>query len=178
MAAVMLSFVSLASARNWETASSGSPAIARNRLITSSASRGRAPPFSVDCSRKRSAISETERAGSLQRQRQHFRISGGAILPSEGFDPGLQEFAWPAAAIAKHRAEIAEPGRLAGARGGEIIPRHRNGEIRTKAQFLAARVGGQVKAFPDVLTRQVEERLGRLQDRRFGPEVAGLRERQ
>ncbi len=238
-----------------------------------SASRGRAPPFSVDCSRKRSAISETERpptlvvpaidirsvtsasaalrsepasaastpfifvaagagrerepldilrqadlaveildqppppdrveieridqrgeqrdvagadfdlgqaecAGRLQRQRQHLGVGGGAILPSEGFDAGLQEFARPAAAIAEHRAEIAEARRLAGAAGGEIVPRHRNGEIGTKAQFLAAGVGGQIEALADVLAGEVEERLGRLQDRRLGPGVAGLRERQ
>ena len=116
--------------------------------------------------------------GRLQRQRQHFGVRRGAILPSEGFDAGLQEFARPAAAIAKHRPEIAEPRGLAGAAGGEIIPRHRNGEIGAKAQFLAAGVGGQIKAFADVFAGEVEKRLGRLQDRRFGLDVAGLRERQ
>ncbi len=64
-------------------------------------------------------------AGRLQRQRQHLGIGRGAVLPSEGFDAGLQEFARPAAAIAEHRPEIAEARRLAGARGGEIVPRHR-----------------------------------------------------
>ena len=54
----MSSFASAASARNCATASSGSPAIARKRLMMPSASRGSAPPFSVDCSRKRSAISD------------------------------------------------------------------------------------------------------------------------
>ena len=63
----------------------------------------------------------------------------------------------------------------AGAAGGEIVPRHRNGEVGTQAEFLAAGVGGQIKALADVLAREVEERLGRLQDIGLGPAVAGLR---
>ena len=123
-------------------------------------------------------IVDAECAGGLQRQRQHLGIGRGAILPAERFDAGLQEFAGPAAAIAEHRAEIAEAGRLTGAAGGEIIPRHRNGEVGTQAEFLAGGVGRQVKALADVLAREVEKRLGRLQDRRLGPAVAGLGERQ
>ena len=82
------------------------------------------------------------------------------------------------AAIAEHRAEIAEARGLAGAAGGEIVPRHRNGEVGPQAQFLAAGVGGQIEALADVLAGEVEERLGRLQDRRLGLDVAGLRKRQ
>jgi hypothetical protein len=62
--------------------------------------------------------------------------------------------------------------------GGEIIPRHRNGEVGPQAELLAGRVRGQIQAFADVLAGEVEERFGRLQDRRLGLDVAGLRERQ
>src|SRR6478735_7305833 len=165
MAAERSSLASSASARSCATDSSGSPAIARKRLMIASASRGSAPPFSVDCSRKRSAISATvppptdrveiervdqrreqrdvagadfdilqsEGGGGLERQRQHFRIRRGAVLPAKGFDAGLQELARPAAAIAKHRPEIAEARGLPGAPGGEIIAGNRNGEIGTQA---------------------------------------------
>src|SRR4029077_12201863 len=68
--------------------------------------------------------------------------------------------------------------RLAGPGRGEIVPRHRNGEVGPQAQVLAAGVGRQVKTLADVLAREVEERVGRLQDRGLGPDVAGLRERQ
>src|SRR4030088_392418 len=81
----------------------------------------------------------------------------------------------PNAAVASRaRASIS----ASAAAGGEIIPRHWNGEIGAKAQFIAAGIGGQIKALPDVLAREIKKRLGRLQDRRFGLNVAGLRERQ
>src|SRR6202790_1629381 len=53
-------------------------------------------------------LGQAECAGRLERQREHLCVGGRAILPPEGFDAGLQEFAWPAAAITKHRPEIAE----------------------------------------------------------------------
>ena len=80
-----------------------------------------------------------------------------------------------AAAIAEHRAEIGEAGRLSGAGRGQIIPRHGDGEVGPQAQFLAGRIRRQVQAFADVLAGEVEERVGRLQDRRLGMDVAGLR---
>src|SRR6185312_13729250 len=123
-------------------------------------------------------VGEPQRGGRLQRQRQHFGIGSGAILPPERFDAGLQELARASAAIAKHRAEIAEPGGLAGPAGGQIIPRDRNGEVGAKTKFLPAGIGGEIEALPDVFTGKVEKRLGRLQDRRLGPHVTGLRERQ
>ena len=83
-----------------------------------------------------------------------------------------------AAAIAKHRPEIAEARGLAGAPGGEIIARHRNGEVGAQAELLAGGVGGQVKALADVLAGEVEERLGRLQDAGVGLDVAALCKRQ
>ncbi len=38
---------------------------------------------------------------------------------------------------------------------------------------MALRVGGQVHALADFLARQVEKRLGRLQDCRHGAGIAG-----
>ena len=123
-------------------------------------------------------VLQSEGGGRFQRQRQHFRIRRGAVLPAKGFDAGLQEFARLAAAIAKHRPEIAEARGLAGAPGGEIIARHRNGEVGAQAELLAGSVGRQVKALADVLAGKVEERLGRLQDAGMGLDVAALRKRQ
>ena len=82
-------------------------------------------------------VLQSEGGGGFQCQRQHFRIRRGAVLPAEGFDAGLQEFARLAAVIAKHRPEIAETCGLAGALGGEIVARHRNGEVGAQAKFLA-----------------------------------------
>src|SRR5439155_27070905 len=107
--------------------------------------------------------------------RQHFRIRRRAVLAAEGFDAGLQELAGLAPAIAEHRAEIGKARRLAGAAGGEIVARHRNRQVRAQAQFLAAGVGREIKALADVLAGEVEERVGRLQYRRLGMNVAGLR---
>ena len=61
-------------------------------------------------------VFQAERRGGLKRQRQHFRIRRGAVLPAEGLDAGLQKLARPPPAIAEHRAEIAEA-RQAGRRG-------------------------------------------------------------
>ena len=116
--------------------------------------------------------------GGLQCQRQHFRVRRGAVLPAEGFDAGLQELARLAAAITKHRSEIAEARRLPGAAGGEIVARDRDGQVRAQAELFARGVGGQIQALADVLAGEVEERLGRLQDPGLGPDVAGLRKRQ
>jgi hypothetical protein len=82
-------------------------------------------------------ILQSEGGSRFQRQRQHFGIRRGAVLPAEGFDAGLQEFAWAAAAIAKHRSEIAEARGLSGAPRGKVIARHRNGEVGPQAEFLA-----------------------------------------
>jgi hypothetical protein len=83
-----------------------------------------------------------------------------------------------ASAVAKHRPEIAEARGLSGAPRGEIVARHRNGEVGAQAEFLARRVGRQVKALADVLAGEVEERLGRLQDAGVGLDVAALCKRQ
>jgi len=62
--------------------------------------------------------------------------------------------------------------------GGEVIARDRNRQVGPQAQLLAAGVRGQIKAFADVLARQIEKRLGWLQNRRLGQGVTSLGERQ
>ena len=98
--------------------------------------------------------------------------ASGLVGTAEGFDAALQEFTGQAAAVAENRAEIAIALRATGGRGGEIVARHRNGEIRPQAQFLAGPAGGQEHAAPDILAGQVQERLGGLQDGRIGPGIA------
>ncbi len=81
--------------------------------------------------------------------------------------PACRNSAGRVAAVAEDRAEIAEAGRLAGLRGGEVVARDRDGEVGAQAEFLvAARGRGQEHALADVLAGEVEEGLGRLQDRR------------
>ena len=99
----------------------------------------------------------------------------GTVLPAEGFDAGLQELTGLAPAIAEHRPEIGEARGLPDTAGGKIVARHGNRQVRAQAQFLAAGIRGQVEAFADVLAGEVEERVGRLQNRRLGMNVAGLR---
>ena len=116
--------------------------------------------------------------GRIDTERQHFGIGGCAVLTAEGFDPGLLEFAGRALPIAEHRPEIGKARGLSGAGRGEIIARHRNGEVGAQAEFLARRVGRQVKALANILAGEVEERLGRLQDAGVGLDVAALCKRQ
>ena len=86
---------------------------------------------------------------------------------------GLQEFGRRLAAMTEHRAEIAEADRLAGLGRSEIVARHRDGQVRPQAELVAVRIGGEEHAAADVLAREIEERLGRLQDRRRDARVAG-----
>ncbi len=102
--------------------------------------------------------------GRLQPERQHLGVGRRLVGTSEGFDAGLQEFGRLIAAVAEYRPEIAEAGRPAGERGGEIVARNRDGEVRPQAEFAAAGRRGQIHALADVLAGEVEERLGRLQD--------------
>ncbi len=113
-----------------------------------------------------SGVVEAVVRGRLEAERQHLGVGGGDVAAAEGFDAGLQEFRRRLAAVAKHRAEIAEARRRARGRGGEIVARDRDGEVGPQAEFAAGRVGGQEHAAADVLARQVEERLRRLQDGR------------
>jgi hypothetical protein len=87
----------------------------------------------------------------------------------------LHELACCRLAVAEHRAEIAKTGGLARRRRGQIIARHRNGEIGPQAQFAAVWIAGEKHAAADVLAGQVEKRLGGLQHRRLGQHVTGTR---
>src|SRR5215468_5756048 len=113
----------------------------------------------------------------LKSERQHFGIRGCDILPAEGFDAGLQEFAAAVAAMTKHRPEIAKTARLAGFGRGEVVARDRNGEVGAQTQFAPLGVARQIHALADVLAGKVEERLGWLQDRRRHPRIARALER-
>ena len=79
--------------------------------------------------------------------------------------------------LAKDRAEIAKSLSRTGGWRSKVVHRHRNGEVRAQAQLAAVGVGGEIHALADILAGQVEERLGRLQDRGLGMNIAGLRKR-
>jgi hypothetical protein len=119
--------------------------------------------------RRRQAVE----SGRLEPKRQHFGVGRRLVLPGEGLDPGLHELGGGALAMAKHRSEIAETGRLAGPRRLQIGARDRNGEIGPQAQFAAVGIAGKKQPPADVLAREVEKRLRRLQDRRIDLHVAG-----
>ena len=74
--------------------------------------------------------------------------------------------------MAKDRTEIAEALRLAGRGRGQVVARHRDGEVGPQAQLAALRIGGEIHALADVLAGEVEERLRRLQDRRRHARIA------
>jgi hypothetical protein len=109
----------------------------------------------------------------FEAQRQHFRIGRRLVGAAERFDAGLHELRRGAFAVAEYGAEIAKAHRLAGLGRREVVARHRDGEIGPQAQFAPFRIAGQEHAAADVLAGQVEERLRRLQHRRFGLRVAG-----
>ena len=113
--------------------------------------------------------------GGFEAEREHLGVGGGGVGAAERLHARLQEFAGAVVALAEHRAEIAEAGRPAGFRRSQIVARHRDGEIGPQAQFLAAPVGGEEHALADFLARQVEERLGRLDERRRHPPIARAR---
>ncbi len=75
-------------------------------------------------------------------------------------------------AMTEDRREITEAERFARLGRGEIVARHRDGEIGPQAQLAPVRIGGEEHAAADVLAREIEERLGRLQDRGRDARVA------
>ena len=68
----------------------------------------------------------------LEPERQHLGIGGCGVGAPEGFDAGLQKFARLLRAMAKNRTEIAVTLGGACCGRGEIVPRNRDGEVRTK----------------------------------------------
>src|SRR5262249_61943462 len=111
--------------------------------------------------------------GRLQPKREHFGIGGSFVLAPEGFDSDLHKFRRRAGTVAKDRAEIAKAGRPARLGRLQIGARHWNGEIRAQAHFAALRVGGEKHAPADVFAGQIEEWLGRLQQRWIDLRIAG-----
>jgi len=118
-------------------------------------------------------LGEAVERGRLQRERERLGVGRRGVGAPVGFDAGLEELGRPLPAVAEDRAEIAEGGRPARLRRGEIIERDRNGEIGTQAQFAARGIVHQIHAAADVLARKIEERLRRLQDRGRGRRIAG-----
>ena len=112
--------------------------------------------------------------GGLEAERQHLGVGGGLVGAAERLDAGLQEFG------RQHRRGRGTPGRDSRspaasrplARRGS---RSDTGMVRSGRRHSSrpSRVGGEVHALADVLARQVEERLGRLQDRRRDAAIAG-----
>jgi len=109
----------------------------------------------------------------IEPERQHFGIGRRLVGPAERLNAGLHHLGRQHAAVTVDRTEVAKSLRRTGRWRGEIIARHRDGEIGAQAQLAAVGVGGEVHALADVLAREVEERLGRLQDRRRDAAIAG-----
>ncbi len=118
---------------------------------------------------------DAELGKGFEPERKHLGVGCRGVGAAERLDAGLQEFIGAVVALAEDRAEIAEAGRAAGVRRSQIVARNRDGEIGPQAQLLAAPVGGEEHALADFLARQVEERLGRLDQRRRHPPIAGAR---
>src|SRR5262249_17460537 len=96
------------------------------------------------------------------------------IRAAEGFDTGLQEFGRllpeggfrpPKASlltarseavrlpIPENRAQIAVARGPAGARRGEIVARHRDGQVRAQTELVSLRIGCEEHPLADVLAR-------------------------
>jgi hypothetical protein len=110
--------------------------------------------------------------GRLQRQRQHLGVRRRRVAPAEGLDARLEEFRAAVGALPEHRAHETVADRVPGLRRGEVVARHRNGQVGPQAELAALGVGGEEHAPADVLAGEVEERLGRLQDGGRGAHVA------
>ena len=111
--------------------------------------------------------------GRLEAEGERLGIGRRLVGAPEQLDAGLQELARLLAALAEHRAEIAEARRAPGRGRRDVVARHRNGEVRAQAELAARLVGDQIHAPADVLAGQVEKGLGRLQDRRRHARVSG-----
>ena len=92
--------------------------------------------------------------------------------PNE-LDPGLDDLAAAVLLLAEDRPEIAISRGAACRIGGEIVARHRDGEIRPQAEFVSRRIGGQVHFAADVLAGEVEKRFCRLQDGGLAAHISG-----
>ena len=145
------------------------PALPRRREFERADQRGE----QADVAGADVGLGEAVVAGRFERERQHLGVGGRGVGAAERFDAGLQDLARAFVAMAEHRSEIAIALRLAGRRRGQVVARHRDGQVGPQAQLLAVRVAGEEHALADVLARKVEERLRRLQDRGRDPRIAG-----
>ena len=93
---------------------------------------------------------------------QHLGIRRRGVGAPDRLDAALNELVGLARHEAEDRAEIAVIGALAGPRR-LMQAADRNGEFRPQAQFGPVRVLRHEDAPPDILARQFEERLHRLQ---------------
>ena len=84
--------------------------------------------------------------GRLETEREHLGVGGGGVGAAEGLDAGLQEFGRAVAAVAEHRAEIAEALRAARPRARRDSRANRDGEIRPQAKSVPAGIGGEEHA--------------------------------
>ncbi len=111
--------------------------------------------------------------GCFEREREHLGIGRRGVGAPEGFDAGLQEFGGLTAAMTEYRPEVAEACNLAGRGRGKVVARNRDGQIGAQAIFAAVRRSGEIHALADILAREVEERLRRLQHGGRSADVAG-----
>jgi hypothetical protein len=118
-------------------------------------------------------LGEAVMRGRLEREGERLGVGCRSVGAAERLDADLEEFRRAVLALAEHRAEVAEFCGLAGGRRGEVVARDRDGEVGPEAELAACGVVDQVHAAADVLARQIEERLGRLQQRRRDARVAG-----
>ena len=98
-------------------------------------------------------------------------VVDGEIVAAEGFKPRLQELARLTGAHAEDRAGIGVGRRLRPARG-DVIEGYRDGVFRAQTPVAAIGILRHEDAAADILAGEIEEDIGRLQDRRLGMGVA------
>src|SRR5690349_11201661 len=97
--------------------------------------------------------------GCFQSKRKHFGVGRRLVSAAERLDSGLQEFCGCIRAMTEYRTEITKACRLSREGGSEVVAGHGDREIRTQAELIAVRRGGQVHAPPDVFAGQIKKRL-------------------
>src|SRR3954452_12274830 len=93
------------------------PTLPRRREIKSRDQRSK----QADVANADVRCGKSVKPGCFEAKRKDFRVRRGGIGAPEGFDPGLQEFAGPIAAMTEDRAQIAEALRLAGCGRGQVV---------------------------------------------------------
>src|SRR5690606_35153836 len=91
------------------------------------------------------------------------RIGRRTIRASKVLDAGLEELGTPFAALAEDLAQIGIAARC-GRALCDVVEANGNGEFRPQAKRLARLAFGEEDAPAQILSRHVEERIGRLDD--------------